>query len=214
MKFIKPDKSIIERTKAYKEYRSYTDPFVSIIYWGKLKEVFNYLKNRRWNTILEVGCGYGYLLPSLCQISEKVIGSDVKDAFEFCKKVTLKEIKKKHANLELKEIDARHLSSVIDKESCDAIVAVSVLEHISEYEVAIEEINRCLKPQGIFVCILPTENLLYKIGREIVRYPSEYHKGYDHKELRVCLSKNFREVKTWFFPFHLPLFLYGIYQKR
>jgi len=213
MKFIIPEKRIIQRTKAYTEYKAYTDSFVSIIYWGKLKEVFNYLKNRRWNTILEIGCGYGYLLPSLCQISEKVIGSDIKGAFEFCEKVTLKEIKKKHANLELKEIDARHLSSVIDKESCDVIVAVSVLEHISEYERAIEEINKCLKTQGIFVCILPTENLLYKIGRRVMRYPDKYHEGYSYKELCKYLPKHFREVKTWFFPFHLPLFFYGVYQK-
>jgi len=211
---MKPEKNIIDKTRAYTEYKAYTDAFVSIIYWGKLREVFNYLKNRRWNTILEIGCGYGYLLPSLCRISEKVTGSDIKDVFEFCEKVTLKEIKKKHANLELKEIDVRHLSSVIDKESCDVIVAVSVLEHISEYEIAIEEINKCLEPQGIFVCVLPTENLLYKIGRMVVGYPSGYHVGYNHKELRAYLSKNFREVKTWFFPFHLPLFFYGVYQKR
>lgn len=212
MKFIKPERSIIERTKPYTT--SYTDPIVSIVYWDKLRNVFNYLKNRRWKVILEIGCGFGFLLPSLCQISEKVIGSDIKDVFESREKVTLKKIKEKHANLELKEIDARHLSTVISKESCDVIIAVSVLEHISEYEIAIEEINKCLKPQGIFVCVLPTENLLYKIGREIVRYPSEYHRGYNHKELRACLPKNFREVKTWFFPFHLPLFFYGIYQKK
>lgn len=210
---MKPEKSIIDRTMAYTEYKAYTDAFVSIIYWGKLREVFNYLKNRRWNTILEIGCGYGYLLPSLCQIGEKVIGSDIKDVFEFCEKVTLKEIKKKHVNLELKEIDARHLSFVIDKESCDVIVAVSVLEHISEYEMTAEEINKCLEPQGIFVCVLPTENLLYKIGRMVAGYPSEYHIGYDYKELRRYLTKNFREVKTWFLPFHLPLFFYGVYQK-
>jgi len=210
---MKPEKSIIDRTMAYTEYKAYTDAFVSIIYWGKLREVFNYLKNRRWNTILEIGCGYGYLLPSLCRIGEKVIGSDIKDVFEFCEKVTLKEIKKKHANLELKEIDARHLFSVIDKESCDVIVAVSVLEHISEYEIAIQEINKCLRPQGIFVCALPTENLLYEIGRIVAGYPNEYHKGYHYKELRTYLSKNFREIKTWFFPFHLPLFFYGVYQK-
>ena len=129
-------------------------------------------------------------------------------------KVTLKKIKEKHANLELKEIDARYLSTVISEESCDVIIAVSVLEHISEYETAIEEIKKCLKPQGIFVCVVPTENLLYKIGRKIVRYPNEYHRGYNHKKLRAYLPKGLREIKTWFFPFHLPLFFYGIYQKK
>lgn len=214
MTFIRPEKNIVERTKSYTEYRAYTDFLVSTLYWGKLREVFNYLKSRQSNTILEIGCGYGYLLPSLCQIGKKVIGSDIKDVFEFCKEVTLEKIKKNHENLELKEADARYLSSIMDKESCDIIVAISVLEHISEYEKVIQEVNECLKPQGIFVCVLPTENVLYRIGRSILRYPNEYHEGYNYSKLRRSLSINFREVRIWFYPFHLPLFFYGAYRKK
>jgi SAM-dependent methyltransferase len=211
MKFIKPDKSIIETASPY--IGPYSNPILRAIYYDKLKRVFNYLKDRRWELILEIGCGEGFLLPSLCQISEKVIGSDIKETLEFSKKITLNEIKEKCANLELKEIDARYLSSVIDKESCDVIVAISVLEHIPEYKITIEEIKTCLKPKGILVCVVPTENSLYKIGRRILRYHNEYHKGYAFKELRPSLSKNFHEVKTWFSPFHLPLFFSGVYQK-
>jgi len=211
MKFIKPDKSIIEKAKPY--IGPYSDPILRVIYYDKLKRVFNYLKNRRWKLILEIGCGEGFLLQSLCQIGEKVIGSDIKETIEFSKKITLNEIKKKCTNLELKEIDVKHLSSVIDKESCDVIVAVSVLEHIPEYKIAIEEIKTCLKPKGIFVCVIPTENTLYKIGRKVIGYHNEYHKAYNFEDLRAFLPKNFHEVKTWFSPFHFPLFFSGAYQK-
>ena len=211
MTFTKPEKSVTERTKPYTT--CYTDPIISIIYWNKIRNVFNYLKNRTWKVTLEVGCGFGFFLPSLCQISDKVIGSDLKETFESYGKITLRKIKEEHANLELKEIDARYLSTVISKESCDVIVAVSVLEHITEYKKAIEDVSKCLKPQGIFICVLPTENTMYKIGRKIIGYPSEYHKGYSYKEVRTYLSKNLREVKTWFSPFHLPLFFHGVYQK-
>lgn len=213
MKFIKPSKDIIGRTRAYTEYRAYTDPFISSIYWHKLREAFNYLQKRRWDTILEIGCGYGYLLPSLCQIGRRVVGSDIGSIFELCQKVTLEEIKKRHPKLELKATDARHLSSAIDKESCDVIIAISVLEHIPEYQIAIQEIRKCLRNQGIFLCVLPTENLLYKIARMTVRYTNEYHKDYHYKQLRTYLSKKLRPIKTWFFPLHLPLFFYGVYQK-
>ena len=132
MEFVKPENIVLQRTRTYTEYRAYTDLFVSKLYWGKLREVFNYLRTRRWNTILEIGCGYGYLLPSLCQISERVIGSDTGDVFEFCRKVTLRLIQKKYENLEIRKIDARHLVSILAKETCDVIIAVSVLEHIPE----------------------------------------------------------------------------------
>lgn len=103
--------------------------------------------------------------------------------------------------MELKEIDARYLPSVIDKESCDVTIPISVLEHIPEYKITIEEIKTCLKPKGILVRVVPTENLPYKIRRRILRYHNENHKGYNFKELRAFLSKNFHEVKTWFSPF-------------
>lgn len=102
---------------------------------------------------------------------------------------------------------------MINEESCDVIIAVSVLEHIPEYEKVIQEIKRCLKHHGLFICVVPTENLLYTIGRKILRYHDKYHEGYNYKELKACLSENFQNVRTWFSPFYIPLFFAGVYQK-
>jgi len=217
MKFIKPERTIIEKSK-YKStcecWRPYTNPIVGMVYWSRLKEVFNYLKNRRWKLILEVGCGYGFFLPSLCQIGEKAIGSDIEDMFDFCEKVTLREIQKNYANLELKKADAKNLSNYIDKSSCDVIVAISVLEHINDFNGAIKEIRKCLKPNGIFVCVLPSENWLYKLGKRLVGYEKDYHKHYNYERLRANLCKNLEEVKRWNCPSGIPLFFIGVYTKR
>jgi SAM-dependent methyltransferase len=217
MKFIKPERNIIEKSKYKLEcecWKPYTNPIVSIVYWSRLKAIFNYLKNRRWKLILEIGCGYGFFLPSLCQISDRVIGSDIEDMFDFCEKVTLRKIQKNYANLKLKKADARNLSEYIDEDSCDAIVAVSVLEHIDDYDGAVKEIRKCLKPSGIFICVLPSENGFYKLCKRLVGYRGDYHKHYNYEKLRANLRKNFREVKKWNCPFGTPLFFVGIYERK
>jgi SAM-dependent methyltransferase len=209
MNFIKPQKNLVEKTKIY----SYTNPIVGIVYWSKLKDVFNYLKKKRWGQILEIGCGFGFLLPSLCQISSRVIGCDIESTF--CQKTTLREFEKRYANLELKRIDARSLSNYIDENSCDVIVAISVLEHIDDYNRTIMEIRKCLKPNGLFVCVLPSENWLYKLGRRLVGYKGDYHKYYNYEKIQRNLRRNFKEVKKWHSPFRImPLFIIGAYAKN
>lgn len=217
MEFIKPKIDIIEKSKHKSQcecWKPYTNPFLSVLYWGRLKEVFNYLKNRRWGLILEVGCGYGFFLPSLCQISDKVIGSDIEEMFNFCEKVTLREIQRNYANLELMKADVRYLSRYIAENSCDAIIAISVLEHIDNYDKAIKEIMKCLKPEGILACVLPSENWLYKLGKRVLGYYGAYHKHYKYEKWHSSLCLYLEEVKKWVCPFTIPLFIVGIYKKE
>ena len=210
MRFIKPQRNLVEKSKT----RVYTNPIIGIVYWRKLKDVFDYLEKKRWKQILEIGCGFGFLLPSLCQIASKVIGSDLGDRLNFCQKVTLGEFKKNNPNLELKKADVRSLSNYIDENSCDAIVAISVLEHISDYNKAIIEIRKCLGPDGILVCVLPSENLFYTIVRRFVGYRGDYHKDYCYEKLQASLRRNFEELRVWNSPFGIPLFIGGVYAKQ
>lgn len=217
MKFIKPERSIIEKSESW----LYKNPVAGLFYWSRPKSVFDYLKKRRWGIILEIGCEYGFFLPSLCQISEKVIGSDIEDTFNYCEKITLKQIKKNYTNLELKKADVRDLSKYIEEGSCDVIVAISVLEHINSHNKAIEEIYKCLKPGGIFVCVLPSENWLYNLSKRFLTsiaadFRKHYspHKHYDYRKLEANLSRKFKEVRKSNCPFSLPLFFTRVYEKK
>jgi SAM-dependent methyltransferase len=171
---------------------------------------------------LEIGCEYGFFLPSLCQISDKVIGSDIKTNFDYCEKITLNDIKKNNANLELKTADATCLSDSIPEKSCDAIVAISVLEHINDFDKAIGEISKCLKPNGIFVCVLPSENWFYKLIKNILRHVATdfrkhyypHRKEYDPKKIEASLCTHFNESERHNSPFGLPLFVTRVYVKK
>lgn len=210
--FIYPDKKIIEASKA--TTNEYTHPLIGFVFWNKPKTAFKFLKRhqQRYNTILEIGCSYGFALPSLCQIADKVIGTDIEGTFNFCKDKTLASIKRCHSNLELKIADATRLSEAVEPSSCDVIVAFSVLEHIEAKEKALEEISKCLSPEGIFVCELPSENWIYKLGRKMVGY-SEAHKGYDYNATKRLIEQYFIEKKMMNSPLGFPLFKIGVYEK-
>ena len=218
LKFIKPENSIVNKSESW----LYKNPVAGIFYWNKLKSVFDCLKKKRWRLILEIGCEYGFFLPSLCRISDRVIGSDIKTNFDYCGKITLDEIKKNHANLELKMADAARLSDSIPEKSCDAIVAISVLEHIDDFDKAIEEIDKCLKPEGIFACVLPSENWFYKLVKNILRYMATdfskhynpHKKEYDPNKVEASLCVHFSESEKHNSPFGLPLFVTKVYVKK
>lgn len=217
LKFIKPENSIVKKSESW----LYKNPVAGTFYWNKLKSVFDHLKKRRWGLILEIGCEYGFFLPSLCQISDRVIGSDIKTNFDYCQNVTLKEIKKKNANLELRIADATRLSDFVPENSCDAIVAISVLEHIDDYGKAIDEIYKCLKHGGKFLCVLPSENRLYETVKNILRFVATefrkhynpHKKEYDPYEIEASLRAHFRECEKRNCPFGLPLFVTRVYEK-
>jgi len=173
------------------------------------------MRNRsigRYDCVLEVGCSYGFLLPSLCRISENVVGSDIERTFKQCYPLTLRQIQHNHSNLQLKIADVEKLSQYIAPESCDVIVAYSVLEHVKDYHRAIKEIYRCLKLNGIFLCGLPSENLFYEVCREIAGYKST-HNSYNYESVRreataLCFEEDRLNV-----PYGFPLFKINIYRK-
>lgn len=213
VRFVYPERSLIQKAKLYQS-NAYTHPIISLIFWNRFKTAFNLLKDRRYQQILEIGCGFGFALPSLCQLGDRVIGTDVETRFALCKDITLLSIQKAYPNLDLKAADATQLSKTILPNSCDVIVTFSVLEHLRDYKVAMEEIYICLKPRGIFLCELPRENRLYKLGRKIVGYYKAHADWYDYTVWRKQLRSIFREVKLTNSPYGIPLFKIGVYEKR
>ena len=51
----------------------------------------------------------------------------------------------------------------------DIVFCLDVLEHLPQLDKAIGHIKRILKPNGLLGCSLPTQNLLYKTGRFLLK---------------------------------------------
>ena len=216
-KFIYPDKDIIMKSNA--TTNSYTHPIIGKVFWNRYETVFKYLNKdlfdrdiSKYQCILEVGTSYGFFLPSLCQISHHVVGSDIEGTLNFCKDKTLDLIKNKYENLSLKSADVRNLNESFDDESFDVILAFSVFEHIDEFEIGLKNVYKCLKSDGIFICELPSENKLYKLGRNFAGY-QDAHPNYNHNKLVKYIEKIFQKKTNINSPYGLPLFKIGIYTK-
>ena len=212
-RFVYPDKKIISVSK--QSTNSYTHPLIGCVFWDRFKTAFKFLKQqqKRFNVIVELGCSYGFFLPSLCQLADKVIGTDKEGTFNSNWNKTLFSITQYHSNLEMKPADATRLSENIDQNSCDVIVAFSVFEHIQERERALKEVSKCLKDSGLFIIELPSENRLYKLGRKLIRY-SDAHEEYNYNDTKKLINKYFIEKKMMNSPFGFPLFKIGVYTPK
>jgi len=183
-----------------------------------LKVLKKYLPSGK---ILDFGCGIGNLSVIFSSIGFEVQGVEI-DAkvpsihwfteMEWYKKKQVNEkiwrVFEKKYNLSLKIYDGYTLPFKDD--SFDAVIAYAVMEHIADnlLSVALNEIYRVTKPNGIFFIFRTPRKRAYteKISRS-------HNKLIDEKELIMQLNKHDFELvikkRTDFFPAFLP----GKFQK-
>ena len=70
----------------------------------------------------------------------------------------------------------------------DIVFVLSVLEHIEEIEMVINEIRRVLKPEGFVILSGPTESWFYKFCRLLYRHMLEYE---EHVHTIYGIEKKF-----------------------
>jgi len=95
--------------------------------------------------------------------------------------------------------DLLHLPYASD--SFEAVLAISVLEHIEALAEACGEIRRVLKPGGIVVAGFPTKNVITDklLGESIGFHVSS------HRQILDAMKKVFTSFKVTHFPAILPL---------
>lgn len=101
--------------------------------------------------ILEIGCGYGYVINQFQKISGHAIGID-KSYY------LVKSSKKNHGECEFICADGTLLP--IKKNSADLIILNHVIEHTDHKDELIKECNRILKEKGIIYIATPNKHFL------------------------------------------------------
>ena len=125
--------------------------------------------------ILDIGCGYGYLIQVCAKKGYKCIGVDIS------KYASLKNQGKSS------EVILCNAQSTLPlkPESIDIAMMLDVIEHIDKPSLALEEIKRVLKPQGLLYVATPNLSALARLLKRRNWY------GYldkTHVSLFTCFS--------------------------
>lgn len=196
----------------------YFIPLFGHIYWQRLERVLQ-LTNKRLpepvGLMADFGCGFGVLVALLGKTHEAdVVGIDayptgpLKVAEDVCEALSSRK------SCSFLRGDISHLAFQTDV--FQACFCLDVLEHVSDVEGCLQEIQRVLKVGGLLFVAVPVEGKLLKAIREITslhgrrRALSPHWHGSikDYKEFEECLSKYFRISKTEYIP--NKLFAYDV----
>jgi len=93
------------------------------------------------NSLLDIGCGTGFILNIARKYFDRVVGVDITQAM-------LDKVDLSSGNIELRLADSSDMP--FDDESFDVCTAYSFLHHLPKLPPTLKEICRCLKKEGVF----------------------------------------------------------------
>lgn len=131
--------------------RVFINPYVADVRGNPLKSILHRLRNRKSGVVADLGCGIGPLLPFLSRRFKTV------HAVDFAAGMLERARAKSKACKNIRFHQASFLDLRALKDPIDVAVAVNslVLPNVVDLEKALGEIRRVLKPDGIFLGILP-----------------------------------------------------------
>ena len=150
---------------------AHKNPLIDDIFWRRVRIACDYAIANRSQRVLDFGCGTGLLSYALATAGKDVVAIDlnlaplrlVRDKVRFPDSIAF--------------IEGELLTQDLDGPQFDLVVALDVLEHISDLNPYISKFSSLLNPNGAIVVSGPSENWLYKVGRRIAgsRFTGDYH---------------------------------------
>lgn len=148
-----PQRKNIQETSVADPLKFYYIPVARTFYTARFSDAIRLLGGKT-GKLLDVGCGSGIFLPELSRHCESLCACD----FHPNLNRTAEMLRAEKVTASLVPADARSLP--FQAESFDAIVSMSVLEHIHDLDSAAAEFYRVLRPGGVAVIGVPVENLM------------------------------------------------------
>ncbi len=133
---------------------------------NRIESIYNYCG--KFNTIMDIGCGDGYLLEVLSSKYKNCIGLEYSP-----NRLHLAE--KRLENFHFKGLvgSAENLLDIMDSNSVDCVVSADTIEHIPNVYAACDEMYRILKPGGTLIINTPNTAFIKKrIQLLFGRFPS------------------------------------------
>lgn len=183
------------------------NPAMRWMAWRRVEVIARHLREaarqggRRWDAIMDFGCGTGVLLKECGAVGSTVYGVDlvVDSARLLCAEWGLDRVRLMTPD----EADA-----VVPEGSVDAILAAEVLEHVEPLGSALARFRRWLRPGGHLLVTLPTESGLYRLGRRLAGFRGHYHHANAASIHAATVAAGFVEERLEKIPIGGPLAIY------
>ncbi len=147
-----------------------------------------YLTKKPKNTkLLDFGCGSGLFVSELAKKGFDSHGIDISD--EAVRFGELQGIKN------LGVIDS-HKINFADN-TFDVVMTLDVLEHLEDESWALKEIERVLKPDGVFIVMVPAYMFLWGVQDEASHHYRRYTKSWLLREINK--STSFKKLRSTYF---------------
>jgi ubiquinone biosynthesis O-methyltransferase len=186
-------RNFFDRAAIDRDIKFAMDPVLEYEQKVRSRMVISLLDAKPDELILDVGCGTARDLIELVKTGCKCIGIDFSGKMI---EESRKELSKNGITaVELETGDATNL--MFPDRMFDKVFASEVLEHIPDYNRAISEMARVLKPSGCLVITTPNRRSIYGFDRYVIRekllkrkWPHPYDSWKTFDELASALNSN------------------------
>ena len=196
-----PPRSLVPKPDEDDPVDYYYRPLTARIYRARLRLAVDLLGDRRYESLLEVGYGSGIFLPELARHAERLAALDIHPEAERVRTM----LSRLRVAADVQEGSLFELP--FGDGEFDALVCLSVLEHLTELESALTEFRRVLRPGGIAVLGFPVRNPITDGFFRAVGYnPREIHPS-GHRDILAAARAHagFRVEREARFPSSFPL---------
>lgn len=174
---------------------------IKFVHNNRLNSIAKMIPDKGKFKIFDAGCGEGHLIKKLNSKNSNNLyyGVDVTE-------IALQKAKKRCPYAEFKIENLLKMN--FDNAFFDVIICTEVLEHIIEYERAIEELKRILKKDGFLILTFPNEFLWtisrFFLGRKSIKVPDHVNSFNPNQIKSLVRMKLISQINL---PFKLPFFI-------
>lgn len=169
-------------------------PVVGYVYRRRLENTLLMLGDGKYDDILEIGYGSGLLLPELKRRCRRLYAVDIHKEMD----VVYKMLEKEGVEAELTSGSIMELP--YEDKSFNAVVSVSVMEHLKDIDGAVGEIRRVMKIGGIGILSFPIKNRITDMFYRIVGYSASDIHPSGHREIEYAVGRQLQVVERLIFP--------------